>query len=415
MHDRPTPMFANEVTMAHALRLVETPPRYPPFIGGVENVCQAVCSRLAAHGDTIVVVCADEPRHASDIGDGVTIRRLFWPCKVANTNITPGLPFELGRLDWDVIVTHLPTPWSADLSVLVARMLGRASVLCVHNDILGRGFASLLAWLYRKTVLPVTLRLADRIVVLSPSWRDSLGAIDRSIEPRIRISPNGVDLERFAYAPHDGGHNILFVGVLDQFHRFKGLETLLQAVARGTTTLELTVVGDGHLRAEYETLAETLGIEERVHFMGALDSRSDALVNSYRDADVFVLPSTATGHEGLPLSALEAMASGLPVILSDGVGDLARYAEAWGAAVRVPADNVEALADAIARVSTDLNMQRSMGRAAREYVEEHHSWDSITIQRRSIYIEALNQAALRRHRWRRACAHLFKRRVSRNL
>lgn len=382
---------------ARRLRVIETPPRYPPFIGGVENVAQAVCSRLAAQGDDVTVICADEPHGAPDRDLGIKIRRLPWRFKIANTNITLRLPVVLARSDWDVVSTHLPTPWSADWSVLIARMLGRASVVTFHNAIVGEGSASLIARLYRATVFRVTMRLADRIIVVSDFWRDHLISFDRTLADKVRVSPNGVDVDRFRPGHRGDGRQLLFVGLLDEFHRYKGLDILLSALAEFDGSFELTIVGDGELRTEYEEFCSQLNISGRVKFVGRLDD--DALLDIYGHSDVYILPSRAVGQEaGFTLTALEAMASGLPVVLADGVGQLARNAEAIGAGIHVPAGDANELRAAIKKILGDEEERRQMGTAARKYVESHHSWDALAAERRIAYVEAAQLRAMRRKR-----------------
>ncbi len=68
-------------------------------------------------GHEIKVICANEPpSKKEETVDGINIKRLYYMTKIANTNITPGFPFALSREDFDIIHTHIPTPWSADWS-----------------------------------------------------------------------------------------------------------------------------------------------------------------------------------------------------------------------------------------------------------------------------------------------------------
>lgn len=384
------------------LRLVETPPRFPPAIGGVELVSYAVCTRLAASGDVVLVICADDPRGCDGFKDEhIRIIRLRSRFKIANTNVTLSLPAKLATTRWDVISTHLPTPWSADWSILLGHLLRRGTVLSVHTTVVGDGWYSFVARLYSATVFRLTLRWSDRILVLSNFWRDQLLALDRSLEDRIRVIPNGVDLDRFTPGPDRKGRRLLFVSVLDRFHRLKGLDTLMRAMARVSPPCDLVVVGDGMLRAEYEDLSVRLGIAERVQFVGATDPGSEELVAAYHEADLFVLPTRGhegKGQEGLPLAALEAMATGLPVVLADGVGQLALDVQAAGAGIQVPANDPEALALAIECVLEGEEQREEMGRAARIYAERHYSWDLIADRRRAVFLEAAKTAELRRER-----------------
>lgn len=369
-------------------------------MGGVENVAQAVCSRLVASGEDVLVVCADEPRGAPDVGDGVPIRRLGWVAKIANTNITPRLPLVLFSEPWDVVHTHLPTPWSADWSVLIARLLRRGSVLSFYNDIVGEGFADRVARLYRSTVLRLTLGLADRIIVVSDYWRDELLALDPGLGGKLAVIPTGVDLHRFTPGPGGDGRQLLFVGLLDRFHRYKGLAVLFDALSMIRDPFELTVVGDGELRPEYEAQVAHLGLSAHVRFVGRVED--DELSALYARSDIYILPSEVARQEGgFTLTALEAMASGVAVILADGAGQVARDAERDGAGLRVPSGDAAALAEALERLLRNDEERRQMRVAARQLVAARHSWDQIARDRRAIYLEVAEAARQRRARRRR--------------
>ncbi|MDA8291621.1 MAG: glycosyltransferase family 4 protein [Actinomycetota bacterium] len=382
--------------------MLETPPRYPPFTGGVENVAQAVSRRLVARGDEVLVVCADEPRGAPPAGDGVPVRRLPWRVKYANTNVTLGLPWTLVREPWDVVHTHLPTPWSADWSVLVARLLGRGSVVSFYNAIVGEGLAGRVACLYNATVLRATLGLADRVIVVSDAWRDRLVASQPGIAGKIVVIPTGVDLAAHVPGGHGDGRQILFVGILDRFHRYKGLDVLLDALATVREPFELTVVGDGELRAEYERQSRRLGLSSTVRFVGRIGD--EELRRTYGRSDVYVLPSDFAPQEGgFTLTALEAMASGVPVVLADGAGQVAVDAAADGAGIRVGAGDVGGLAAAISRLLSDAEERARMGASARAFVERRHSWDEIAEARRAVYAAAADEALARRRGDRGRC------------
>ena len=182
------------------MRIIHTPPRYAPHIGGVEVVDQVLAEYSAAHGDSVEVVAADEPRGAPTTVNTIRVRRLAWRWKLANTNLTPSLPRVLWGSQWDVVHTHLPTPWTADVSVLIARLRRRRSVVHFHNPIVGDGLGGLVAALYRVTVQRLTLRLADAIVVISATRRDLLIAGQPAIAGKVHLVPNGVDLARFTPA-----------------------------------------------------------------------------------------------------------------------------------------------------------------------------------------------------------------------
>jgi glycosyltransferase involved in cell wall biosynthesis len=160
---------------------------------------------------------------------------------------------------------------------------------------------------------------------------------------------------------------------------------------------DLTVVGEGELRAEYEAQAASLGIAAKVHFLGRVDD--DQLRDAYAKAGIYVLPSDFARNEGgFTLTALEAMASGLPVVLADGAGQVAREAAQAGAGIRTPAGDPKALRDAIEVLIADEALRADMGKRAREFVERRHSWDVITDARRAVYAEVAAEASASRSR-----------------
>ena len=357
------------------MRVIHTPPRYAPHIGGVEVVDQVLAEYAAARGHDVFVVTADVPRGAPGKVNGVAVRRLPWRLKLANTNLTPGLPRVLWRADWDVVHTHLPTPWTADVSVLIAFLRRRRSVLHFHNPIVGTSpVSSLVAWLYRNSVQRLTFRLTDAVIAISPTRRELLLQAHPGIAAKLHLVPNGVDLER--YAPpvsRPAGNDVLFVSVLDEFHEYKGLSVLLAALVE-VPSARLRIVGDGALRDRWVAETRTLGVADRVVFEGAVST--PALHELYRSCAVFCLPSQRIEQEGgSSLVALEAMACGLPVVLADGVGDLAAQAEAAGAGLAVRSGDAAGLAAALNTLLDDATARREAGQRARRHVEQHHSWD----------------------------------------
>jgi glycosyltransferase involved in cell wall biosynthesis len=174
---------------------------------------------------------------------------------------------------------------------------------------------------------------------------------------RTVVIRNGVDAATFSRAPLDGEPPVVIsVGRLKEPKTFV---TLARALARlEPSTFRALIVGDGPDRAQVEAQlrgpVELLGEREDVPSLLAA-------------ADVFVLSSAS---EGLPLSVLEAMACGLPVLASavGGVPELVA-----DAGVLVPPNDAEALADALAELLADRERRRALGAAGRARVESEFS------------------------------------------
>lgn len=200
---------------------------------------------------------------------------------------------------------------------------------------------------------------ASRVVVLSASWKDWAEAAFPVA--RVQVIPNPVVIPaRSAIdAPMRQDASVLFLGRLGQR---KGVFDLLQAVAALQPRhpgLRLRLGGDGELEAVGQQ-ATALGIGQQIELLGWV--RGEAKSRLLEESCVFVLPSY---NEGLPMSVLEAMAHGLPVV-STPVGGIPEAVSDGEEGFLVPPGDVAALTDRLARLLEDKPLRTRMGRAARE-------------------------------------------------
>jgi phosphatidylinositol alpha-1,6-mannosyltransferase len=171
-----------------------------------------------------------------------------------------------------------------------------------------------------------------------------------------------------------------FVGAL--FRPYKGLDVLLDALARTARPHTLEVVGDGQLRAGLEAQAARLGLGARVRFLGALPP-GEAVYRFLRTRAAFVQPSRT---EGLPRSLLEAMAVGLPA-LATAVGGVPELLDA-DELVRV--EDAGALAQAIDRLAADPARRRRLAAENRQKVARYAATPAQAEMRR--FFEAIRDA-----------------------
>ncbi|MFN8223543.1 MAG: glycosyltransferase family 4 protein [Gaiellales bacterium] len=175
---------------------------------------------------------------------------------------------------------------------------------------------------------------------------------------------NGVELGA-PPAPRRPGTPVRIVSV-GRLAEPKDFGTLLAAIARPALgTVELELLGDGPQRAALEAMARRLGIADLTHFLGEVGDVPDRL----RRADVFVLSSRS---EGLPISVLEAMAAGLPIVAT-AVGGLGELVDDGVTGLLVPAGDVNALAEALATLAADPARCQTLGAASRRRAEERFS------------------------------------------
>jgi glycosyltransferase involved in cell wall biosynthesis len=282
--------------------------------------------------------------------------------------------------DYEIVHSHL---FPAQMWVPLALALSRRKPILVttehstNNRRRGwRWFKIAERWMYKHY---------DAAVCVSDAVAASLQKWVPEAQPKVRVIPNGVDTRVIQEAGRAESHEIggplsgpavISVG---RFEPAKDYETLLRALAR-IPVVQALLVGDGSKREAMEDLASTLGLKDRVRFLG---ERRD-VYRLLKAADVFVQSSR---WEGFGLAAVEAMAAGLPVVasrvsgLADVVGD---------AGLTFPAGDVEALAACLERVLEDDELRddlivRSLKRA------KHFDLSRTAEQYASLYKDLANR------------------------
>lgn len=259
--------------------------------------------------------------------------------------------------DVDLIHTHLT---SADvLGRLAGLLTGRPVVSTLHNE--PRDYRRQRP--DRRLLQRLTAPLAARLVAVSPRLRRMYLDEWRLPPERIVAITNGVPLDQFLAVPErraapDADLAITAIGRLSPQ---KDHATLLEAarllIGRHPRA-HITVVGQGRLEAELKRRAADLGIAEHVTFAGVQRDVPAVLAAT----DIFVLSSR---WEGLPVTAVEAMAAGRAVVLTD-VGGCRDLVEHGVHGLLVPPGSPQALADALAALAADPARRLALGRAARE-------------------------------------------------
>jgi glycogen synthase len=233
---------------------------------------------------------------------------------------------------------------------------------------------------YHKLIAPF-LRLiwknASAVIANSNGLRQLAQKFDSHFE--MPVIPNGVDLELYKAAERDwSSPRLLSVGRI--VHQ-KGLDLAMHALgALKGLDWEWRIAGDGPQMEALQSLAQELGINDRVFFLG-WQSRQQIL-ESYQQANLFLFPSR---HEGMPNAILEAMASGLPVIATCIAGNEELVAEGETGYL-VPTEDIEALQAALKKILSDPALREQMGAASRRRVEENYSWES-TARQYALYLE----------------------------
>lgn len=376
--------------MSRQMKVIQTPVRFYPEIGGVENHVYYLGKELVKQNIAVEVVCAGNA-HLQPEKEGILIKRLRSWFKITNTNITLQLPFVLMQSQFDILHTHMPTPWTADWSVLIAKLRKKKSIITIHNDMQKTGFLpKLITDIYLHTAFTLTLTLVDKIIIVNPSWEESFHYtrnLLKRFENKITIIPNGVDTILFEPSEKKEKDTILFVSVLDKYHEFKGFEVLLhsmQLVTKKIPKVKLHVIGEGELKTVYTKLADTLGLSKHILFLG--EKKQEELPTYFGKASVFVLPSIHT--EGYGIVLLEALSSKTPVVTTT-IAGISKDITKYKAGFVVEPYNENDLAEALINVLQSETLMRSQALNGRKLVEEKYSWQKIAKDIISLYKEVV--------------------------
>lgn len=344
----------------------------PSFgVGGTENMVAALVNRIDKTKFNVMVICLACPQktHVQQAMERSGVKIYYaMKGKISSWRIFFRVYRVLSQFRPHLIHSNMYAFAFAAPYVLTHRI---RMLHTIHNKPVNEfknKYKRLISYLYRKEkAVPVAIShiIEREMKELYPQ----LHCIERIYNP--------VDTEKFrTERKKKTDRPVTFINVA-RFMRQKNHELLLNAFARARNiapSVRLLLVGDGELREAMEKKAEELKLSDAVTFAGNVEDVERYL----SDADVFVLSSD---YEGLPLSILEAMAAGLPVI-STNVGGVADIVTDNGILVK-PGD-VEALAEKIAELALDEEKRALMGECSLRNVQQYDSAEFIR-QYESLY------------------------------
>jgi glycosyltransferase involved in cell wall biosynthesis len=329
--------------------------------GGGERYPLELARALAGEVDCELVTFGPRPGRWREDG-GLRVRVLRPLVRLRGhpaQPLAPLLPAAVAGAD--VVHAHHFRSLPSRMAAATARLTGAATAVTDHG-LLGRTWGGLVH------------RLFDRYLTVSAFSARLLGAPPE----RTEVIYGGADPRRFAPGPAADRDGVLFVGRLTPH---KGVDRLLRALPAG---VGLRVAGStGHdprpPERDYPELLRRLAAGRDVRFLGPVPEA--ALPELYRRAAVLALPSvdrTCYGRhvpvsELLGLVALEAMASGTPVVASR-IGGLAEVVVDGETGFLVPPGDTDALGDRLALLVGDRRLAARLGAAARDLVTERFTW-----------------------------------------
>lgn len=387
---------------------------YPPrVVGGIAHVVSELSRALAQEGNEVEVITAlEDDLPERENSHGVTVHRVApyhgrplnffaWVHQLNLAMLEKGV--RLGREDrFDLVHAHdwlvayagrgLKHVFQMPLIASIhATEFGRNHGL--HNDeqrYIGEVEWSLTyeAW----TVICNSRYMQEEITGVFNLPPDKLAIIPNGIRPEAFQVPAPDPALRLRYAEPEE-RIIFFIGRLV---REKGVQVLLEALQKLRERIphvRAIIAGQGPYAEELHRLALHLGLDRQVTFAGYVDEQTRNQL--YAQADVAVFPSL---YEPFGLVALEAMAAGTPVVVSD-TGGFAETVEHGVNGIRVAVENSSELAGQLLALLNNPDLGRRLARQALKDTAESYSWFSIARQYEEIYQQIVFSPEARR--WRR--------------
>jgi glycosyltransferase involved in cell wall biosynthesis len=290
-------------------------------------------------------------------------------------------------------IVHTHTAKAGFLGRLAAKAAGVPVIIHTYHGHVLRGYYGPLKSRLLTLMEQLMAGISDCIIAVSKETKNDLVALKVCKPSLIEVIPLGFDLRPFIECDRLGGEfkdelgldsQCVLVGIVGRLFPIKNHRLFLDAAARlgkDHQNVHFVVAGDGILRQDLERYASKLGVRNRVHFLGW---RRD-LPKIYADLNVLVVSSD---NEGTPVAAIEALASGCPVVATR-VGGLPTVVKDGVNGYLVPPGKPKELASRIGHMLADPVSAKALGAAGRKMVQRQFSVKRLVRETLTLYQELL--------------------------
>ena len=284
---------------------------YPPHLGGMENVAAQIAEGFVDKGYAVSVYTSNIGYYRNTVLKSKSRIYYLKSIEFAHTPIMFSLFFRLLALPRHALIhLHVSQAFSPEIVFLISKLKGIPYIAHIHLDVDPSGPLGFLLETYKKVFLKRVLKSAAKIICLSKPQKELIALKYALPLEFIVVIPNGV-AEKYFISKKTSENTVphlLFVGRLVAQ---KNPALLIEAVSLMQTSVFLDIVGEGELRENIEALIQKYKLQN-VKLHGKKTGQE--LIELYKSADIFVLPSL---KEGISLAMLEALAAGLPAVASD--------------------------------------------------------------------------------------------------
>ncbi|MFC1997278.1 glycosyltransferase [Chloroflexota bacterium] len=375
---------------------------YKPYISGVTNVIDLSKRYLESKGHEVFVFTFGDDNYPDD--EENIIRSPGLPLVESGFYINVRYNRKTRNILRTMDIVHVHHPFvSGRLALWYCKPRGIPIVFTNHTryDLYAKAYIPLLPTgvgeTFLKTYFPGFCDSVDKVVAPSLGLKKVLQRV--GVKADIEVVPNGVDIAPFQedVEPVDikecgfpGDHVILtYIGRLGPEKNLPFLLRAFNGAAQAYENICLLIVGDGPEHDNLKGLVRHMPIADRVHFTGFVDYKK--IPNYLAAADIFVTASITEVH---PLSVIEAMGAGLPVlgINSPGVADTVNDGKDG---FIVEEEDLAAFTAKMVRLATDEELRRNMSDAARE-TSKQYDFESTTQLMYELYERVINNNSSKR-------------------
>ena len=355
---------------------------FPPrWLAGSEIAAYNIARSLAVHGNDVhVVTSMDKGLPEESVEEGFHIHRLKYP-KIGLLLSTAF--FSLAALQTlrniNPEVVHVQGIYYGLAAYLLKKTRGKPYVIYFQGSGLYMPYAGI------GPILKILVRNATEVIVLTEHMRITVGV---KYKRYATVIPNGVDINRFTALSRKAARTGLNIGETKQIIIFvgslipvKGVKYLVEAMSILTQHLpeaRLLVVGNGEEETKLKQQVAQLNLESHVTFAGKVPN--ERIPEFMTASDIFVLPSLS---EGFPVTVLEAMAAGLPIVTTNvrGLPEIVRDGENG---FLVPSGDSDALAQKLLILLSN-NETRKLMSVNNKNKASDYSWDSVASKLEEVY------------------------------
>lgn len=375
---------------------------YKPHVSGITNYISLNKTHLEELGHEVYVFTFGDEDYEDD--ETNVIRSPGLPLRDTGYYLSLRYSREARLLMKTMDVCHIHHPFvTGSLATRYCRPRGIPTVFTNHTryDLYTQAYLPGLPDIVSDTALqayiPSFFRAVDVVVAPSQGMRDVL--VNFGVDVPVKVIPNGVDLSRYHQAIEPLSREqigfsedqivLIYTGRLGPEKNLSFLLRCFAGVAQAYEHVRLLLIGDGPEKENLELQALYSGIQDKVHFAGMVPYEN---IPSYLAmADAFVTASITEVH---PLSVIEAMASGLPVlgIQSPGVGDTVEDGETGFLAKK---EDMAVYTAKMVRMVIDAAALKRMGEQARQAAEKY-AIERTVILMLECYEEAIQKATNRK-------------------